>query len=87
MARSAAVTRMLTVAAAVFLGFDGAALSVVGVWTSHYLLLIVGLCLFCAAGLVLIYWRWHERQLREIAEARRRLRDEARALRDLIQRN
>ena len=87
MARSVAATRALTVAAAVFLGFDGAVLLAVGAWAHQYLLAIVGICLFLSAGLVLLYWRWHQQQLAEIAEARRQLRQEAQALRDLIQNN
>jgi protein-S-isoprenylcysteine O-methyltransferase Ste14 len=87
MARSAAATRALTVAAAVFLGFDGAVLAAVGAWARQFLLLVVGVCLFLSAGLVLYYWRWHQQQLAEIAEARRQLREEAQALRDLLQNN
>ena len=33
---------------------------------------------------MLFYWRWHQRQLEEIAAARRALRDEAESLRELL---
>jgi hypothetical protein len=35
----------------------------------------------------LLYWRWHQRQLAEIAEARRALRDETESLRELLRGN
>jgi hypothetical protein len=40
-----------------------------------------------SSGFVFLYWRWHGRQLQEIAEARRDIVAEARALRDLARRN
>jgi membrane protein implicated in regulation of membrane protease activity len=78
---------VLTIAAAVFLGFDGAVLVVGGLWAHQFVLAIVGACFCVAAGLLAVYWRWHQKQLREIAEARRQVQQEARALRDLIQGN
>jgi hypothetical protein len=84
-ARPSAASRTLTFAAAIFLGFDGAVLAGFGVWAGQVVLAIIGICLFLSSGLVLLYWRWHQRQLEEIAEARRALRDEAQSLRDLLQ--
>jgi hypothetical protein len=37
-----------------------------------------------SSGVVLIYWRWQQRQLDEIAAARRALRDEAESMRELL---
>jgi hypothetical protein len=42
-----------------------------------------GVCLL-AAGVVLVLWRRHRRAVAELADARQALRDEARALRDLL---
>ena len=81
------LTRMLTWAAAVVLGFDGAVLTVLGLWSHRPLVAVIGAVLFVAAGVVLATWRSHERRLQEIAAARRELRDEARALNDFLRRN
>ena len=80
-------SRTLTVLAAAFLAFDGAGLVVAGFWLSRPLLAIIGACLVVSSGFVFLYWRWHGRQLQEIAEARRDIVAEARALRDLARRN
>lgn len=87
MPRSAIANRTLTVIAAGFLAFDGACLVVAGIVLSRPLLVIVGSCLVVSSGLVFVYWKHHRRQAIEIAEARDALRDQARAFRDLIQRN
>jgi hypothetical protein len=76
--------RTMTLIAAAFLGFDGAALAVLGWWLHHPLLALIGCALFISSGLVLLYWRWHRRQLDEIAAARRVLREETEALRTLL---
>lgn len=78
---------MLTIAAAIVLGFDGAALAVFGLWSRRPLVAVIGAVLFVAAGVVVATWRAHERRLQEIAAARRELRDEARALNDFLRRN
>jgi uncharacterized membrane protein len=76
--------RRLTIAAVVFLALDGTALMGAGAWLRQYTLILIGAALLVAAGLVVLYWRWHKRQLAEIAEARRALRAEAEALRELL---
>lgn len=76
--------RTMTLVASAFLGFDGAALVVFGLWTRHSMLALIGAALFVSSGLVLLYWRWHQRQLEEIAAARRAPRDEAESLRELL---
>lgn len=81
------LTRMLTWAAAVVLGFDGAVLAGLGLWSRRPLVTVIGVVLFIAAGVVLATWRAHERRLQEISDARRELRDEARALNDFLRRN
>ncbi|HEX5818973.1 MAG TPA: hypothetical protein VFY20_08840 [Gemmatimonadales bacterium] len=81
------LTRLLTWAAAVVLGFDGAVLAVLGLWSRRPLVSVIGVVLFGAAGVVLATWRSHQRRLQEISAARRELRDEARALNDFLRRN
>jgi hypothetical protein len=81
---TAGASRTVTLVASAFLGFDGAALAGLGIWTGHPLVALIGSALFLSSGLVLVYWRWHLRQLEEIAAARRALRDEAESLRELL---
>jgi hypothetical protein len=76
--------RVLTLVAAAFLAFDGAALMGLGMWSSRRELLVAGTVLVLSSGVVLLFWRWHLRRLEEIDEARRDLRDEAEALRRLL---
>jgi Zn-dependent protease with chaperone function len=75
---------MLTVVAAAFLAFDGAALALLGFWSDRLVLGLVGLVFFVSSGLVLLYWRWYRRRLDDIATASRALGDEAREMRDLL---
>lgn len=84
---SKSANRTLTLLASAFLGFDGAALLVFGIWSRHPLLALIGAALFVSSGLVLLYWRWHQRQLDEIAAARRVLREETESLRELLRGN
>lgn len=77
----------LSLGAAVVLGFDGALLVGLGVWAGKPLLVVIGLALGVAAALVLVSWRAQRRRLADIRAARRELRDEARALADLLRRN
>lgn len=81
---SSAATRTLTLLTSAFLGFDGAALAVVGWWIGQPTLTLIGCALFVSSGLVLVYWRWHRRQLDAIAAARRELREETEAMRTLL---
>lgn len=76
--------RSLTLVAAGFLAFDGAALLGLGIWSGRRAFLVGGVVLFLSSGLVLLLWRRHLRRLSEIAEARRELRDEAEELRRLL---
>lgn len=85
--RAGLANRTLSLLAAGFLAFDGAALFAGGLWLRRPTLAIIGGALFASSGLVLLYWRRQQRQLAEIVEARRAVAAEARALRDLIQRN
>jgi HAMP domain-containing protein len=73
--------------AAIVLGFDGAVLAALGAWGRRPLFVVMGLVLFAAGGLVLWSWRRQQRRLDEIAAARRDLRDEARAMRELFRNN
>ena len=81
------LTRLLAIAASIVLGFDGAVLTVLGLWSHRPLVTVIGAVLFVAAGVVLMTWRAHERRVQEIAAARHELRDEARALNDFLRRN
>ena len=76
--------RSLTLVAASFLAFDGAALAGLGIWSGRRAFLVTGVVLFLSSGLVLLFWRRHLRRLDEIGEARRDLRDEAEELRRLL---
>lgn len=84
MAASPFTLRWLTLFAAGFLAFDGAALLALGAWSGRTMPLVVGTVLFLSSGLVLLVWRQHLRRLQEIAQARRELRDEAEELRRLL---
>jgi hypothetical protein len=77
-------SRTLTIVAASFLGFDGAALLGLGLWAGRPLLAVVGLVLFLSSGLVLLYWRRHRRQMEEIAADRQALREEVKELRNFL---
>ena len=76
--------RWLTLVAAGFLAFDGAALAGLGIWSGRRAFLVTGIVLFLSSGLVLLLWRRHLRRLDEIDEARRDLRHEAEELRRLL---
>jgi protein-S-isoprenylcysteine O-methyltransferase Ste14 len=75
---------VLTIVAVAVLAFDGAALAVLGFWTDRLVLSLVGGVFFVSAGLVLLYWRWYQRRLADIATARRALGDEAREMQRLL---
>ena len=75
-----AASRTLTLIAATVLGFDGAALIGLGLWSGRTLLALVGLVFFVSAVVVLLSWRWYRRRLSDIAEARRALGHEAREM-------
>jgi hypothetical protein len=75
-----AASRTLTIVAATVLGFDGAALLALGLWSGRTVLALVGLVFFVSALAVLLSWRWYRRRLADIAAARRALADEAREM-------
>jgi hypothetical protein len=77
-------SRTLTLLAAGFLGFDGAALIGLGWWTGRAWLTMMGVVLFLSSGLVLATWRRHLRRLDDITAARRELREETESLRRLL---
>jgi hypothetical protein len=77
-------SRSLTIAAAVVLGFDGAALFGLGLWSGRVLLVIMGLVLFLSAVLVILSWRWYRRRLDAISVARRALGDEMREMQRVL---
>ena len=81
---SPAVARTLTIVAAAVLAFDGTALAGLGWWSGRLMLGLIGLVCFVSSGLVLLYWRWYQRRLADIAAAGRELADEARELRRLL---
>jgi hypothetical protein len=76
--------RSLTLVAAGFLAFDGAALAGLGIWSGRDGFLAAGVVLFLSSGLVLLFWRRHLQRLDEIDEATRDLREEAEELRRLL---
>lgn len=78
------VSRSLTIAAAVVLAFDGAALIGLGIWSGRTLLTLVGLVFFVSAGLVMVSWRWYRRRLDDIAVARKALGDQAREMQSAL---
>ena len=84
MAASPLVLRWLTLFAAGFLAFDGAALLGLGFWSGRTGPLVAGTVLFLSSGVVLQVWRQYLRRLDEIGEARRELREEAEELRRLL---
>jgi hypothetical protein len=75
-----AASRTLTIIAATVLGFDGAALVALGLWSGRMMLVLVGLVFFLSALVVLLSWRWYRRRLADIAAARRALGEEAREM-------
>ena len=75
-----AASRTLTIIAATVLGFDGAALMALGLWSGRIVLTLVGLMFFGSAVLVLLSWRWYRRRLSDIASARRVLSEEVREM-------
>ena len=73
-AASPLALRWLTLFAAGFLAFDGAALLALGFWSGRTGLLVAGTVLFLSSGVVLLVGRQHLRRLDAIGQARRELR-------------
>ena len=78
--------RIGTLLAVGFLVLDGVLLVLAGLWGRRLGPAVGGLCCLAAAGLVQLYWRRHRRAVEELAQARRAVQDEVRALRDLLRR-
>ena len=76
----------LTLVAAALLGFDGAVLAGIGLWTGRWIMAAIGVVLFLSSGLVVLAGRQQRRRLDEIAEARRELGDETEGIRRLLER-
>jgi uncharacterized membrane protein YiaA len=73
-------SRTVTIVAATVLGFDGAALVGLGLWSGRMMLALVGAVFFVCALVVLFSWRWYRRRLADIAAARRALGEDAREM-------
>jgi hypothetical protein len=76
--------RVMTWLAVGFLVLDGALLLLAGLWGGQAGLVVGGVTCLVGAGAVWALWQRHRRAVAELAEARRAVRDEARALRDLL---
>ena len=76
--------RIGTLVAVGFLLLDGVLLLLAGLWGRKPGPAVGGIVCLGAAVLVQLYWRRHRRMQDELAEARRVLQEEARALRDLL---
>jgi hypothetical protein len=76
--------RIGTLLAVGFLLLDGVLLLVAALWGRSPGRAVGGVACLLLAGLVLILWRRHRRAVAELAEARRALREEVRALRGLL---
>jgi hypothetical protein len=74
----------MTVVAAAVLAFDGLALAALGWWGRRFLMVLIGLVFVVSSGLVLLYWRWYQRRVDDIAASRRELSDEAREMQRLL---
>jgi uncharacterized membrane protein len=73
-------SRTLTVIAAAVLAFDGVALAALGWWGRRPMLVLIGVVFFVSSGLVFLYWRWYQKRVKDIADARRDLAEEAREI-------
>jgi hypothetical protein len=78
--------RGFTLLAAGLLGFDGALLAGIGLWSGRWGLVVAGGVLLLASALVPAFGRRQRRRLDEIAVARQELRDETEALRRILER-
>ncbi len=84
MTRAHPASRPLTLLAFGFLLIDAILLALAGLWSGRGALVVLGAVFGLAAAGVLVYWRAHQKRLAEIADAKRELKAEAEALRDLI---
>jgi beta-lactamase regulating signal transducer with metallopeptidase domain len=77
-------SRALTTFAVGFLLLDGVLLVYGGLALHRTMLLVWGVGCLGAAGLVVLGWRRYRRAMRELERARKELRAEAEAIRDLL---
>ena len=78
-------SRALTTAAVGFLLLDAALFTLAAIAFSRPLLLLPAAICAAAGGLVVLAWRRYRRTLLELEEARREMRREVEALRQLLQ--
>lgn len=78
--------RIATQFAVGLLTLDGVLLLAAGLWGHRRGPVLGGVVCLAGALLVLWWWRRHRRSLAELAQARREVRDELQALRDLLRR-
>ncbi|HEY7682959.1 MAG TPA: hypothetical protein VH879_09975 [Gemmatimonadales bacterium] len=76
--------RTLTLLAVGFLTLDGVLLLLAALWGRTLAPALGGGACLGVAAVVWYFWRRHQRALADVAEARRALQAEARALRDLL---
>jgi hypothetical protein len=67
-----------------FLSLDGVLLLFAGLWGHHWGPALGGAACLTGGLLVHLLWRRHRRAVAELAQARRALQEEARALRNLL---
>jgi Flp pilus assembly protein TadB len=67
------MSRVLTIFAVGLLALDGILLLLIGVWKRHAGFVAAGIGLLAGAGLVVLAWRRHRRQIADIHEARQDL--------------
>lgn len=63
---------------------DGVLLAVAGYWGKRLGLVASGLICLALAGVIVLFWRRHQRKVAELREARKEMAEEARALRELV---
>lgn len=78
--------RAVTLFAVGVLVLDGVLLLLIGLWSRTLWAGVAGAICLLVAGGVLLLWRRHRQALAELADARQEVREEARALRELLRR-
>lgn len=78
-------SRTLTTAAVGFLWLDAALFAIAAITFARPLLFLPAAVCLGAGGMVVLAWRRYRRTLLELEEARREMRREVEALRDLLQ--
>ena len=80
------MTRAIVLFASAILGFDGVAVTVLGVLAHRPLFIIMGVVVSAAAVATLVSWTRHRARLEQIRRERDDLKDELRSLDNFIQR-